>query len=65
MRLSINIQLDNDDKAYERRVLSKVLKFDKNNQYGFVMTKPMPVGSIQEKEDDFREFNLLFEKKSL
>ena len=65
MRLSINIQLDNDDKAYERRVLSKVLKFDENNQYGFVMTKPMPVGSIQEKEDDFREFNFYFLKKSL
>ena len=64
-KVTYNIQLDNDDKAYERRVISKVLKFDENNQYGFAMTKPMPVGSIKEKEADFREFNLLFEKVSL
>ena len=64
-KVAYNIQLDNDDKAYERRVISKILKFDENNQYGFAMTKPMPVGSIKEKEADFREFNLLFEKVSL
>ena len=64
-KVACNIKLDNDDKAYERRVISKILKFDENNQYGFAMTKPIPVGSIKEKQPDYSEFNLLFEKVSL
>ena len=64
-KVAYKIKLDNDDRDYERRVISKVLKFDENNQYGFAMTKPMPVGSIKEKKADYREFNLLFEKVSL
>ena len=59
------IKLDNDPIDYERRVISKILKFDENNQYGFAMTKPMPVGSIKEKQADYLEFNLLFEKLNL
>ena len=64
-KVAYNIKLDNDDKAYERRVISKVLKFDENNQYGFAMTKPMPVGSTKEKQADYKEFNSLFQKVSL
>ena len=46
-KVAYKIKLDNDPIDYERRVISKILKFDENNQYGFAMTKPMPVGSIK------------------
>ena len=38
-----------DDKpAYkERRVITKTFKLDKNNKYGYPMTKPMPTGCIK------------------
>ena len=57
--------MDNDPIDYERRVISKILKFDENNQYGFAMTKPMPIGCIREKQANYIEFNLLFEKVTL
>ena len=61
-KVAYKIKLDNDPIDYERRVISKILKFDENNQYGFAMAKPMPVGCIKEKQADYLEFNLLFEK---
>ena len=64
-KVAYKIKLDGDPIDYERRVISKVLKFDENNQYGFAMTKPMPVGNIKEKEANYLEFNLLFEKVNL
>lgn len=38
-----------DDKpAYkERRVITKTFKLDKNNKYGYPMTKPMPTGCMK------------------
>ena len=54
------------DKFYkDYRIISKIIKFDENNQYGHAMTKPMPVGSIKEKEADWLKFNLLLEKVDL
>ena len=64
-KVAYKIKLDNEPIDYERRVISKILKFDENNQYGFAMTKPMPVGSIKEKQADYVEFNLLFENVNL
>ena len=64
-KVAYKIKLDNDPIDYERRVISKILKFDENNQYGFAMTKPMPVGCIKEKQADYIEFNLLFVKATL
>ena len=64
-KVAYKIKLDNDPIDYERRVISKILKFDENNQYGFAMTKPMPVGSIKEKQVDYLEFNLLFKTVTL
>ena len=64
-KVAYKIKLDNDPIDYERRVISKILKFDENNQYGFAMTKPMPVGCIKEKQADYIEINLLFEKATL
>ena len=64
-KVAYKIRLDDEPIDNTRRVISKVLKFDENNQYGFAMTKPMPVGNIKEKEADFSEFNLLFETVNL
>ena len=51
------------DKFYKYyRIISKIINFHENNQYGHAMTKPMPVGSIKEKEADWLKFNLLLEK---
>ena len=41
------LKLDSDKKHVNKRVISKILKLDKNNQYGFAMTKPMPTGCIK------------------
>ena len=49
-KIGFTIKLDDDEKSKEYRVISKVIKFDENNQYGFAMTKPIPVGAIKEKK---------------
>ena len=64
-KIRFTIKLDNDEKSKEYRVISKAIKLDENNQYGFAMTKPMPVGAIKEKKASWTEFNMLFEKVSL
>ena len=53
-----------EGETYEgRRVISKILKLDENNQYGYAMTKPMPTGCIKEHplSCSMLEFNLLLE----
>ena len=64
-KLGHKLKLDNDKTYKDYRVISKIIKFDENNQYGFAMTKPMPIGSIKDKEPSWKEFNLLMEKVSL
>ena len=39
-KVGYNIKLDDDELSSQRRVISKIIKFDENNQYGFAMTKP-------------------------
>ena len=46
-KVGYNIKLDDDELSSQRRVISKIIKFDENNQYGFAMTKPVPVGTIK------------------
>ena len=49
-----------------KRVITKIVKFDGNNQYGSAMTKPMPTGCIKEyNSPSWLTFNLLLEKVSL
>ena len=64
-KLGYNIKLDEDEVSKQLRVICKIIKFDENNQYGFAMTKPMPVGAIKEKDPSWTEYNILFEKVSL
>ena len=45
-KICYNIRL-NDEKEYsKKRVITKILKLDENNQYGFGMTKPLPTGCM-------------------
>ena len=44
-----NICLDGEEKSCKRKIFSKIFKLDKNYQYGFAMTKPLPI-SIFKKE---------------
>ena len=36
--------LNGEESPKKRRVFSKIFKLDENNQYGFAMTKPLPIG---------------------
>lgn len=38
---------DIDGKKQTKRISSKILKMDENNQYGMAMTKPLPYGCIK------------------
>ena len=64
-KVGYKIKLDGEDQYNGYRVISKLIKFDENNQYGFAMTKPMPIGSVKEKSPSWVEFNLLMKKVSL
>ena len=49
-----------------KRVISKILKLDENNQYGHAMTKPLPTGCIKNDPDlSWKTFNLLLESVNL
>ena len=65
LKVGYKIKLDGEEQYNDYRVISKLIKFDENNQYGFAMTKPMPIGSVKEKSPSWVEFNLLMEKVSL
>ena len=60
------LKLDNDKIWTTRTVISKIVKLDENNQYGYGMTKPMPTGCIKkEPQPMWRTFNILLERVDL
>ena len=65
LKAADNLKRDNEDKRYNGRSITKVLKLDENIQYGYAMTKPLPTGCIKEKPSPTRkEFNISLEKVS-
>ena len=49
----------------KKRVITKILKLDENNQYGNEMTKPLPTHCIEDHKDiSWETFNCLLEKVS-
>ena len=65
-KVCYRLKLDSDKKWPTRRVISKILKLDEINQYGFATTKPMLTGCIKkEPQPMWRTFNLLLECVSL
>ena len=63
LKVVYSLKLD-DEKSFQRkRVITKIIKFDENNQHGFAMTRPMPFGCINQNNSlSWLEFNLLLEK---
>ena len=63
-----NLKLDGK-KATKKRVITKILKLDENNQYENGMTKPLPTGCIKDKNVFqnlfWKTFNTLLEKVDL
>ena len=47
LKVTYRIKSDNENSYHERRIISKILKLEKNNQYGFARTRPIPVGCIK------------------
>ena len=65
-KLCYKLKLDSDSEYKTNRVMTKILKLDENNQYGFAMTKPMPTGCIKNNPDvSWRTFNHLLETVDL
>ena len=59
-----NLKLDG--KKSEKRVITKILKLEENNQYGHGMTNLLPTGCIENDSNIFwKTFNYLLEKVSL
>ena len=65
LEIVYKLKLDSENEYYDRRVTFKILKLDKNNEYGFAMTKPMLTDCIKEKAPCWTEFNLFFETVAL
>ena len=58
-----NVKIDKE--KVKKRVITKILKLDENNQYGNGMTKPLPTGSIKDDSDiSWETFNFLLESVS-
>ena len=58
-----NLKLDIKKKAQKKRVITKILKLDEDNQNGNGMTKPLPNGCIKDNTDiSWETFNILLEK---
>ena len=49
LKVGYKLKLDGETEYSDRRMISKILKQDENNQYGFAITKRMPTDSIKEK----------------
>ena len=66
LKVVYSLKLDDEKSFRKKRVTTKIIKFDENNQYGFAMIRPMPTGCIkQNTSPSWLEFNLLLEKVSL
>ena len=48
-KIVYNLKMNNE--KLKKRVITKILKLDENNQYGNGMTKPLPIGCIKDNDD--------------
>ena len=65
LKVVYSLKLDNQKKFSKKRIITKIVKLDENNQYGYAMTRPMPTGCIkQNNSPSWLQFNLLLEKVS-
>ena len=62
-KIVYNLKINNE--KMKKRVITKILKLDENNQYGNGMTKPLPTGCIKDNDDiSWKKFKFLLEKVS-
>ena len=50
LKLICKIKLNNQENYRKKRVITKILKLDENNQFGFAIAKPILTDCIKEKE---------------
>ena len=63
LKVIYSLKFDKNDSFEKNCLITKIAKFDENNQYGFAMTKPMSTGCIKEYNwPSWLTFNLLLEK---
>ena len=56
-----NLKINN--KKTKKRVMTKILKLNENNQYGHGMTKLLPTGCIKDNDDiSWEAFNIFVRK---
>ena len=48
LKIVYSLKLDGEKSFRKKRVITKIIKFDENIQYGFAMTQPMPTGCIKQ-----------------
>ena len=66
LKVIYSVKLEKNDSFEKKRIITKIVKFGENNQYGFAMTKQMPTGYIKEYSfPSWLTFDLLFEIVSL
>ena len=64
-KIAYNLKTAENQKV-KKRIISKILKLDENNQFGHGMTKSLPTGCIKDNSDlSWETFNLLLESVSL
>ena len=51
-KVCYRLKLNEDENYVTRRVISKILKLDENNQYGYAMIKPLPTGCIKKSHNE-------------
>ena len=65
-KIAYNLKIDNEKIEKKKRIISKILKIDENNQYFKGMTKPLPTRCIKDDCDiSWETFNFLLEKVDL
>ena len=61
-KIAFNLKMTKNSQKVKKRVITKILKFDENNQYGHGMTKSLPTGCIKNDSDiSFHTLNRLIE----
>ena len=51
LKIVYKVKFDDQKKHEKKRVVTKILKLDENNQYDYSMTKPLPTGRTKENKN--------------
>ena len=65
LKVMYRIKLDNENYYHERRIITKILKLDENNQYGLATTKPMSEAVLKKTPHHHSSSSIFFSKLSI